>query len=84
MWPTITRVEPRHFPGINGLCFHVPGAATWIGDGSVPTTLAKFAKDYPQGIGLELLVYSHSQPALPTSRENLRSYLDGVMPDAAF
>ena len=83
--PTIRRVEPRHFPGIKGLCFHVPAsAATWIGDDSVQTTRAKFEKDYPRGIGLQLLVYFHRQPGLPSSITDVRAYLESVMQDAAF
>jgi hypothetical protein len=81
---TIHRVEPRHFPGINGQCFHVTGQATWIGDGSVSAVRAKFDKDYPTGIGLQLLAYFHRQPAFPSAASGVRAYLEAVMPDEAF
>jgi hypothetical protein len=83
--PTVQRVEPRHFPGIKGLCFHVPASAlTWIGDTSVPTTRAKFEKDYPPGIGLQLLVYFRRQPAWPDAAAKIRAYLEVEMPHEAF
>jgi len=73
--PTILRVEPRHCPDIEGLCFHVPGSTVWIGDTSVAATRAKLEKDYPQGVGLQLLVYFYRQPALPASVEKVRGVL---------
>ena len=80
----IRRVEPRHFPGLNGLFFHVTGHAMWIGDDSVATIRAKFEKDYRRGIGLQLLAYFHRQPARPDVAASVRAYLDVVMPDESF
>lgn len=80
----IDRVDPRHFPGIKGLCFHVPGCTIWIADRSMATTHAKFDKVYPHGIGLQLLVYFHRQPTLPASVTSIRGYLESAMPHDAF
>lgn len=80
----ILQVEARYFPGIKGLCFHVPGDAAWIGDVSVPAIRAKFGKDYPSGIGLQLLAYFHRQPVRPDAVVNVRGYLEAVMPDEVF
>ncbi len=81
----IRRVDPRYVPGISGLCFHVPaGRAIWIGEESVATIRAKFEKDYPRGIGLQLLAYFHRQPARPDAVANVCAFLDSVMPDESF
>jgi len=81
---TVVGVEARHFPGIKGLCFHVPGEAVWIDDPSVAAVHAKFEKDYPGGIGLQLLAYFHRQPARPGAAAKVRAYLEAVMPDDSF
>ena len=80
----IRRVDPRHFPGVNLVCFHVRGQSMWIGDESVAAIRAKFERDYRQGIGLQLLAYFHRQPARPDAVANVRAFLDAVMPDESF
>lgn len=80
----IRRIEPRHFPGIGFLCFHVPGQAMWIGDETVAAIRTKFEKDYPRGIGLQLLAYFHRQPSRPDAVANVRGFLDTAMPDESF
>jgi hypothetical protein len=56
----------------------------WIGDESVEAIRAKFEKDYPQGIGLQLLAYFHRQPARPDAVAKVRAFLGAVMPDESF
>jgi len=80
----IQRIEPRHFPGVSIVCFHVPGQMMWIGDESAATIRAKFEKQYPKGIGLQLLAYFHRQPARPDAVANVRAFLDVAMPDESF
>lgn len=81
---TVRRVEPRHFPGINGQCFHVTGQPAWIGDSAAAAVRAKFDKDYPTGLGLQLLAYFQRQPALPSATSGVQAYLEVVMPDEVF
>lgn len=80
----IQRIEPRHFPGVSIVCFHAPGQVMWIGDESAAAIRAKFEKEYPRGIGLQLLAYFHRQPARPDAVANVRAFLDVAMPDESF
>jgi hypothetical protein len=86
---------PREFEGtIAKVCatpiralwanIYCPGAMMWLGDPTSAAIAAKFAKDYPVGIGLQLLVYNYHQPARPDAASNARAYLDANMSDDVF
>jgi hypothetical protein len=63
---------------------YCPGHTMWLGEPTRDAIAAKFAKDYPVGVGLQLLVYNYHQPAKPDAASNARAYLDANMSDEVF
>lgn len=77
----VVHVQARHMPQLQAVMFNVPGQAMWIGDPTVGTIRATFAKDYPRNARLELLVYFHRQPPRPGSAESSRAFLEANLSD---
>jgi hypothetical protein len=74
------RVTARRIPDLPAM-ISAPGHAIWMADQTVATIRAKFAKNYPRGIGLQLLAYFGSQPERPDAVHNARSFLEAWMED---